>query len=350
MSKMYRVGLVGCGRMGVTIDDEVKDRPNSHLFLPYSHAAAIVACERTELAAVCDPLVEKAEEAQKRYAAAGVYTDYREMIRREKLDIVSIATRPGPHAEIAIFAAESGVKGIYCDKPLCNSVREADAMLEACERNGVKFQYGTQRRFAPLYRNLRRMIDAGEIGEVQAVVAHCGAGAAQWGHTHSADMLLFLSGDAEVEFVQGTALAEESDWEGERLKKDVPISMGYVRFKNGIDAYLVAAGGYEFEVGGTQGKLRTLDNGMGYSWRRIDENGRLRKMPAAEAPIESGTPKGFEDLAAALDEDGEALGNIRLACRSQEIIFGLIESHRRGGARVRLPLENRALAIAPDHY
>ena len=43
MSKTYRAGLIGCGRMGATIDDEVRDRPHSDLFLPYSHAAALAA-------------------------------------------------------------------------------------------------------------------------------------------------------------------------------------------------------------------------------------------------------------------------------------------------------------------
>ena len=57
----YRVGLVGCGRMGTTIDDEVRDRPNSELFLPYSHAAAVVACDRTDLVAMCDPMRDRAE-------------------------------------------------------------------------------------------------------------------------------------------------------------------------------------------------------------------------------------------------------------------------------------------------
>jgi len=135
MPKTYRAGLVGCGRMGATIDDEVKDRPNSHLYLPYSHAAALVACARTELVAVCDPVVEKARAAQERYGAARHYTDYQEMIRREGLDILCIATRPSPHAEVTLFAARNGVRGIYCEKPLCNSMRQADAMLEA----GIEF-------------------------------------------------------------------------------------------------------------------------------------------------------------------------------------------------------------------
>ncbi len=351
MPKTYRAGLVGCGRMGATIDDEVKDRPNSHLYLPYSHAAALVACARTELVAVCDPVVEKARAAQERYGAARHYTDYQEMIRREGLDILCIATRPSPHAEVTLFAARNGVRGIYCEKPLCNSMRQADAMLEACEQHGVKFNYGTQRRYTALYHQVRKLCEAGELGQVQAVVAHCGTGAAQWSHTHATDMLLFLAGDSEVEFAQGTALAEEGDWEGDRLKKDAGIALGYAKFKNGIHGYLVAAGGYEFEVSGTQGKLRTMENGLGYSWRRAEPHGHFREVEdAPQAPIESGTLGGLEDLAGALDSGGDTQGNIRLACRSQEIIFGWIESHRQGGRRVDLPLANRDLAIAPENY
>jgi hypothetical protein len=69
-----------------------------------------------------------------------------------------------------------------------------------------------------------------------------------------------------------------------------------------------------------------------------------------EAVIESGTLRGMEDIVKALDTDGDTQGNLQLACRSQEMIFGIVESSRQGGARVSLPLENRALAIAPDHY
>ena len=147
-------------------------------------------------------------------------------------------------------------RSIYCEKPLCNSMAEADRMLTACQKHGVKFNYGTQRRYVALYRQVRALIDAGELGDIQAIVAHCGASAAQWGHTHAADMLLFLAGDSEAEFVQATAVADAGDWDGERLKKDPPIQMGYVQFKNGVHAYLVAAGGYEFEVSGDRKSTR----------------------------------------------------------------------------------------------
>ena len=350
MATNYRVGLIGCGRMGATIDDEVKSRSDSRLFLPYSHAAAIVACERMELVAVSDPIVEKAETIRDRYGAQQAYGDYREMIEKENLDVVSIATRPGPHAEQVIFAAEAGVKAIYCEKSLCNAVHEMDAMLTACEPRGVKFNYGTQRRYAALYRNARILIERGELGEVQAVIAHCGVSAAQWGHTHAADMMLFFAGDGEVEFAQAPTDSRNDEWEGDRLKRDPAISSAYVKFKNGIHSYLVASTGWEFEIAGTEGKLMTLSNGTSYSLRKKDEYGDYRLINPPEAIIESGTLRGMEDIVQALDSDGDTQGNLQLACRSQEMIFAMVESSRRGGARVDLPLENRALSIAPDHY
>jgi hypothetical protein len=113
----YRACLIGCGRMGATIDDEVRDRPDSLRWLPYSHAAACTAIDRVDLVAVADVVPEKVEEIKRRYAVPRGYTDYRELIRSERPDILCIATRPGPHEEQVIFAAENGVRAIYCEKP-----------------------------------------------------------------------------------------------------------------------------------------------------------------------------------------------------------------------------------------
>ena len=74
MTDRYRTALIGCGRMGATIDDEVRDHPNSHLWIPYSHAAAAVACERTDLVAVSDVLAEKAESIRDRYGVPVCHT------------------------------------------------------------------------------------------------------------------------------------------------------------------------------------------------------------------------------------------------------------------------------------
>ena len=223
-------------------------------------------------------------------------------------------------------------------------------MLAACEPRGVKFNYGTQRRYAALYRNARALIERGELGEVQAVIAHSGVSVAQWGHTHAADMMLFFAGDGEAEFAQGTTDARDEEWEGDRLTRDPAICSAYVKFKNGVHSYLVASTGWEFEIAGTAGKLKTLSNGMGYSLRTKDEHGIYRTGDPPEAVIDSGTLRGMEDIVRALASGGDTQGSLKLACRSQEMIFAMVESSRLGGVRVDLPLENRALSIAPEHY
>ena len=351
MSKVYRVCLIGCGRMGATIDDEIKGRFDSSRWQPYSHAAAYTSVESTELVAVSDVMQDKVEAAQKRYNVPAGYTDYREMIEKEEPDIVSIATRPGTHAEMTVFAAEHGVKGIYCEKPLCCSMEEADLMVEACEKNGVKFNYGTQRRYADLYHKARGLIEAGEIGKLQCVVAECGLGAAQWSHTHASDMLLYLAGDPEIDFVQGTVNVSDDAWEGNNLPQDPGISNGYVRFKNGVHGYFVAGGAYEFEAVGSSGRVRTLNNGLGGElWKAQGKWNVQKEAVFPKATLEVGTNKCVEDLVNAIENDTDTQGNVYLARRSQEMILGIIESHRQGGVRVTLPMQNRSLYVGKKDW
>jgi predicted dehydrogenase len=243
------------------------------------------------------------------------------------------------------------VPAIYCEKPLCCSMAEADRMAAACERHGVRFNYGTQRRFNPVYRRLRRAIDEGAVGKPQAIIGHCGVGAALWGHTHAADMLLFLAGDGEIEFVQGAVNCRDDQWDGDRLTVDPGIALGYARFRNGVHAYLVAAAGYEFEISGTEGTLRTLNDGLGIQWRRAKEPWRLlEEEPFPEVQRESGTVGGIRELVAALDTGGDTTGGIQLARRSMEMVLGFVASQRRGGAQVPLPLADRSLAVRPDGW
>jgi predicted dehydrogenase len=351
MPERYKACLVGCGRMGATIDDEVRDHPDSHLWLPYSHAAACVSIDRLSLVAVADVVPEKVEQIRQRYQAPHGYTDYRDMIREERPDLLCIATRPPPHAETVRFAAENGVRAIYCEKPLCCSMEEADSMVEACEQHGIHFNYGTQRRYSPLFRWARERIAAGEIGRLEAVIAHCGPSAAMWGHTHTADMLMYLAGDLDAEFVQATAAAREEDWDGDRLLVDPGLLMGYVRFANGVHGYLSAATGDEYEVRGDRGSLRLLNNGSGMESWRVNEPGHRRERTArGNAPPGSGTVNGLLELIAAMDGAQQTTGGIRRARASQEIILGWMESHRRQGVRVPLPLANRQLAIRPPEW
>lgn len=120
---VFRVGVIGCGRMASTIEDEQiarrKERPyRGGLVLPYSHAAGYAVVEETEIVAACDIHSGRLNAFMERWNVPKGYTDYRELIDVEKPDILSITTRPQQHAEHMIYGANHGVKGMYAEKPL----------------------------------------------------------------------------------------------------------------------------------------------------------------------------------------------------------------------------------------
>ncbi len=330
--------------MGGTIDEEVRGGPNA-LLLPYSHSAGYTACERTTIVAAADVVEKNLERVCSKWNIPERYTDYREMIEKEAPDIVSIATRPGNHAEITTFAAEHGVKGIYCDKPLCASMEEADAMVEICEKNQVKFNLGTQRRYTPGYIKMREVVESGEIGERRSVIA-CASGGALWGYTHAADMLLFFSGDSEVEYVQGNVEVEDSDFDDNRTEVDPTVVMGYVKFKNGTHGVSVPGSAYEFGVECDDGVVRSLNNGNQFQLRK--RSGELNQLEEIDFPVyerKSGTVGCIEDIIDAIDTGRETQGNIHLARISTEITFGIVDSQRQKGVRVTMPMRNRGLYL-----
>ena len=342
----YRAALIGCGRMGATIDDEVEGRPQQ--YIPYSHAAGYTEADRVDLVAAADLDAEQLRAARDRYDIPTGYADYREMIDVEKPDIVSVATRPGPHLEMVTYAAAHGVPAIYCEKPLCRTMTEADAMVECCERNDVIFNLGVNRRYIPLYRTVRRRIEAGEIGTPRAIIGHVGAGSTLWSHSHFADLLLFLAGDPAVEWVQAEAGFDASDLDGNRLHEDPPLYMGYVKFANDVRGYLTLAGNTEFEVDGTTGKIRTENNGLDASLRTEHGEWDLLEKSAFDTPApRSGTLGCIEELVAALDSGRKTSAPVEVAAAGHEICLGWLQSHRSGGTRVELPLEDREFSVDP---
>ena len=87
------------------------------------------------------------------------------MLERDDVDLVDICTPEFLHAEQTIAAAAAG-KHVHCEKPMAASVAEADAMIDACRRAGVRLMVGHSRRFTPRYRQIKAAIDSGEVGSV----------------------------------------------------------------------------------------------------------------------------------------------------------------------------------------
>lgn len=338
----YRVAIIGCGRMAGTIDDEVVGYPA--LVLPYCHAGAYAAVPQTNLIAAADTDEVKLKSFCDRWHVEKGYTDYREMIETESPDLVSLTTHATLRAETAVFAAEHGVKGIYCEKAMGCSLEECDAIVEAVERNGVKFTYGTLRRWQPGVDKAKDLIASGELGALRTVISY-NTSSLLHSASHYFDLLLCLAGDPEVEFVQGHL---EGDWDGQgdRLESD-PSGIGWVQFASGVRGFalsspLVA----EFEAVCDAGTVRIENNSVSWDLRKRTREYGDKWPGLTHEPFPAFTPKSatvavVEDLIAALESDGETRCPARLARRGMEIAFGIIESHRRSGAKIRVPLTKR---------
>jgi len=148
----YRVGIIGHtgrGNYGHGLDSVWRDIPN----------ATVVA--------VADPDEKGRAAAQKRLAAPKAYANYRQMLATEKPHFVSVCPRHlDQHRDMVLAAVDAGVKGIYCEKPLCRTLAEADEMVAACDKHGVKVAVSHQTRYCPRLQVVRKLIADGKIGKV----------------------------------------------------------------------------------------------------------------------------------------------------------------------------------------
>jgi myo-inositol 2-dehydrogenase/D-chiro-inositol 1-dehydrogenase/scyllo-inositol 2-dehydrogenase (NAD+) len=102
--------------------------------------------------------------AAEEYGAENWYTDHKEALKQKDVDAVVITTPTFTHAAITIDAAEAG-KHILCEKPMALTLKEADEMIAAARRAGVKLQMGFMRRFDAEFQTAKRMIEEGVIGK-----------------------------------------------------------------------------------------------------------------------------------------------------------------------------------------
>jgi predicted dehydrogenase len=128
---------------------------------------------RARMAAICGRNEPKVRAAATRLGWDGYSTDWRELVRRDDIDVVDICTPGDSHAEIAIAALAAG-KHVLCEKPLANSVDEARAMVAAAERvraTGVRTMCGFNYRRVPAVTLMRRLVADGRLGTIRHVRA-----------------------------------------------------------------------------------------------------------------------------------------------------------------------------------
>jgi myo-inositol 2-dehydrogenase / D-chiro-inositol 1-dehydrogenase len=132
-------------------------------------AAAVRAVpDEAEVVAVASPTPGNAADFARRHGVPAAYADYRELLRDPAVELVSVTAPNDLHARITLEAAAAG-KHVVCEKPLCVTLEEADAMIDACARAGVLLLYAEELFFAPKYVKAKRMADEGAFGRVHLV-------------------------------------------------------------------------------------------------------------------------------------------------------------------------------------
>ena len=349
MSKpVYRAGIIGTARVGSWYDDLTG--PRAPELLPYSHASCYQTYERTELVAGSDLDPERLQQFGEKWGVKALYADYREMLEKENLDIVSITTSWGhDHAAIAPVVAESGVKGIFCEKPIATSMAEADRIVQAVQDNGVKFACAYLRRYRPYYDALRDAIAAGTIGDLPSMTA-IGVGTLMHAGTHYTDLMMYLAGEPEPAWAFGRIEPVPPEATSPTQKVDPPGS-GYIEMQNGVRFFLegVTRAPISFVIAGTEGQIVVHNDGRDATlWRRPGADGG-RWWPSEPFPLppqdRSPVLKIVEDIVNCIDTGDEPINNERHSARTMELCIALHASHNQGGVRVSFPLADRDLSV-----
>lgn len=157
-----RLALVGCGGMGRALCDQAR------------------TLENAVISAVFDTDEERRAEAAERYEAVAAGS-LDELLQRDDVDAVVVATPGGLHKPVVIAATAAG-KHVFSEKPLAANVADADEMIRAVDAAGVKAMVGQVCRYHPTHRQLKRMVVDGPLGRIQSIyVERVGGG---WGKNH----------------------------------------------------------------------------------------------------------------------------------------------------------------------
>src|SRR6266404_2783154 len=133
------------------------------------HAASLqIMPDEAEVGAVASPTPGHAAAFAKKFGIPRVFTDYREMLKEEDIEMVTIAAPNSLHAQMAKDCAAAG-KHIVCEKPLAMTIAEGEEMIAVAKRQGVLLMYGEELLFTPKYLKAKEMADAGAFGKIYLV-------------------------------------------------------------------------------------------------------------------------------------------------------------------------------------
>jgi predicted dehydrogenase len=246
---------------------------------------------------ICDSNPARLQEVGDKHQVTKRYTDFAEMLTREKLDAVSIALPNKLHCPMTIQAIEAGCH-VLCEKPMARNAGEALRMLEAARRYGKKLMINFNSRFTPYCQAVKEMIDSGRLGDIYFVrtLWHrvrgvprwynltkdvCGGGALVDLGVHRLDLAMWLCGFPEPQWVLGNAFSKIEVQEYPDFELD-DMSVAMIRMKNGAMLELEASWAsnregeeYATRIYGTKGGLLMRSGGNAKNQLFLELDGKL---------------------------------------------------------------------------
>ena len=300
-----------------------------------------------------------------------IYDDLTEMLKHPEIDVVSVCTPSGAHMEPAVQAAQAG-KHVVVEKPLEINLARCDAIIDACDKAGVRLCAIFPSRFSPANNRLKEAIDGGRFGRLTLGDTHVkwwrtqeyydsggwrgtwdldGGGALMNQAIHNVDLLYWLMGEVDTIVAQTATLAHA------RIEVE-DTAVACVRFKNGalgvIEAATSAYPGLlkRIEIHGDRGSVRVEQDDVTL-WEfqeKVPSDNTILAAIAGRSASNSGAsdPRGIAhaghrdqiaDFLEAIDASRPALVDGREGRKSVEIIRAIYQSARTGQA-VKLPLAN----------
>jgi predicted dehydrogenase len=356
--RIYRVGVIGRtgrGNYGHRLDMVWKSLPN------------------TQVVAVADDNPEGLKQAVERLGVRAAYTDFHEMLRQERPDIVAIATRwPEWHLEMVMASTEARAAGIYMDKPISRTPAEADQMISACARASTKLAVAHQMRISPLIELAKQRVSAGAIGQLLEMRGRGKEDARAGGEdlmilgTHVFDLMRQFAGDPQWCFGRVTSGGREIERRDAREGKEGlgPVAgdsiAGVYGFANGITGYFGSKRSddesgkrWGLDLYGSKGIL-TIRADMANPTIEIAEGTAWAGAPWSPLTAAGGAPARtpdeanavlVADLFEAIQQNREPKASGRDALWAVEMALAVYESQLSGG-RVRLPPARRSHPLA----
>lgn len=248
-TRIVKIGIIGCGGIA-----------NG------KHMPSLSKLNNVKLVAFCDIVEERAIEAAKKYGTedAKVYSDYKELLKDESIEVVHVLTPNREHSFITIDALEAG-KHVMCEKPMAKTSAEARAMLEAAKRTGKKLTIGYQNRYRDDSQYLNAICREGDLGNIYFAKAHAvrRRGVPTWGvflneeeqgggplidiGTHALDLTLWMMDNYKPKYAVGTTYHELGKmknaanpwgpWDPEKFTVE-DAAFGFIVMENGATIIL----------------------------------------------------------------------------------------------------------------